>query len=61
MGKWSVPFMRRALRPIPRVVDNTEEMAILQHAIDLSHHPLRPQDQPGGRGSFSPYGNTNFK
>jgi hypothetical protein len=53
--------IRRALRPIPRVVDNTDELAIEQHAIDVSHHPVRQSDMPGGPGTFSPYGNTNFK
>lgn len=53
--------LRRALRPIPRVVDNTDAMAIEQHAIDLSHHPIRNSDMPSGPGSFSPYGNTNFQ
>lgn len=51
---------RRALHPIPRVVDNTEAMAIKQHAIDESHKPVRSSDMPGGPGTFSPYGNTNF-
>ena len=59
--KWSVPFRRSALKPIPRVVDNTEEMAIRQHIIDEQHRPLRPQNQPGGPGTFSPRDNTNFK
>lgn len=52
---------RRALHPIPRVVDNTEAMAIKQHAIDESHKPVRSSDMPGGPGTFSPYGNTNFR
>ncbi|QHB37412.1 hypothetical protein SEA_AIKOY__4 [Mycobacterium phage Aikoy] len=52
---------RRALHPIPRVVDNTEALAIRQHAIDESHHPIRHSDMPGGPGTFSPYGNSNFR
>jgi len=61
MAKWSVPFRRKALRPIPRVVDNTEEMAIRQHIIDEQHRPLTPKNQPGGRGTFAPRGNDNYK
>lgn len=61
MARWQVPFKRRALRPIPRVVDNTDELAIEQHAIDYSHHPIRSSDMPGGPGTFSPYGNTNYQ
>jgi hypothetical protein len=51
----------KALRPIPRVVDNTEAMAIKQSNLDESHKPLRRADQPGGRGTFSPKTNKNFK
>jgi hypothetical protein len=58
---WQVPFKRKALRAIPRVVDNTDMLAIEQHAIDVSHHPIRVADMPGGPGTFSPYGNTNFR
>lgn len=58
---WRVPFKRRALRPIPRVVDNTDAMAIEQHNIDNAHHPIRRRDMPGGPGTFSPYSNVNFK
>lgn len=61
MAQWQVPFKRKALRPIPRVVDNTDLMAIEQHAIDVSHRPIRSTDMPGGPGTFSPYGNTNFQ
>jgi hypothetical protein len=60
MAKWqTVP--RKALQPIPRVVDNTDMLAIKQYILDKSHHPVRPGDMPGGPGTFSPYGNTNFK
>lgn len=52
---------RTALQPIPRVVDNTAALAIKQHAIDLSHVPIRTSDMPGGPGTFAPYGNTNFR
>ncbi len=55
------PFKRKALRPIPRVVDNTDAMAIEQHNLDYAHKPLRRQDQPGGPGTFSPKTNTNFQ
>lgn len=61
MAKWQVPFKRKALRPIPRVVDNTEEMAIRQHILDETHRPIRTKDMPGGPGTFSPYSNTNFQ
>lgn len=60
MAKWQTK-PRKALMPIPRVVDNTDAMAIQQHAIDLSHKPIRTSDMPGGPGTFSPYGNTNFR
>jgi hypothetical protein len=42
-------------------VDNTDAMAIKQWILDSSHHPIRPGDMPGGPGTFSPYGNTNFR
>ena len=58
---WQVPYKRMALHPIPRVVDNTDQMAIEQRAINYSHHPIRYADMPGGPGTFAPYGNTNFK
>lgn len=61
MAKWHVPFKRKALRPIPRVVDNTDAMAIEQHNIDESHKPICRKDMPGGPGTFSPYSNVNFK
>jgi len=61
MARWHVPFKRKALRAIPRVVDNTEAMQIKQHNIDKSHRPLRRQDQPGGPGTFAPRTNKNFK
>lgn len=61
MARWQVPFKRKALRAIPRVVDNTDAMAIKQHNIDNSHRPLRKKDQPGGKGTFSPRTNQNFK
>ena len=54
-------YGRKALHPIPRVVDNTDLMAIEQHAINVSHKPVRRRDMPGGPGTFAPYGNTNFK
>jgi hypothetical protein len=60
MAKWQTK-RNRALNPIPRVVDNTEAMAIRQYVIDVSHHPIRSSDMPGGPGTFSPYGNTNFR
>lgn len=59
MANWQTR-PRRALQPIPRVVDNTEAMAIKQHQIDSRHKPIRTSDMPGGPGTFSPYGNTNF-
>lgn len=59
MAKWQTT-KRKALQPIPRVVDNTEAMAIEQLAIDLSHHPIKSSDMPGGPGTFAPYGNTGF-
>lgn len=61
MARWHVPFKRKALRAIPRVVDNTEAMAIKQANIDKSHHPIRRKDMPGGPGTFSPRSNVNFK
>lgn len=60
MAKWQT-LKRKALHPIPRVVDNTDAMAIRQFTIDVSHRPIRNADMPSGPGSFSPYGNTNFK
>lgn len=59
MAKWQTP-KRAALQPIPRVVDNTDELAIKQYIITNSHRPKKPADQPGGPGTFAPYGNTNF-
>ena len=61
MAKWQSPFKRKALRPIPRVVDNSDAMAIKQRNIDESHKPIRRRDMPGGRGTFAPRGNTNFR
>ena len=55
------PYKRMALHPIPRVVDNTDAMAIEQLAINISHTPIRRADMPCGPGTFSPYGNTNFR
>lgn len=52
---------RRALQPIPRVVDNTDALAIRQWIITSSHHPVRHSDMPSGAGTFSPYGNSNFR
>jgi len=60
MAGWQT-MKRRALQPIPRVVDNTDAMAIAQWVITQSHVPVRTSDMPGGPGTFSPYGNTNFK
>lgn len=60
MAKWQRPN-RKALQPIPRVVDNTDAMAIKQAAIDNAHKPIRSSDMPAGPGTFAPYGNTNFK
>lgn len=60
MGAWQT-IKRKALRPIPRVVDNTEAMAIKQANIDRARHPIRKSDMPGGPGTFSPYSNVNFK
>lgn len=60
MAKWqTVP--RRALVPIPRVVDNTDAMAIRQYAITMSKVPVRTSDMPNGAGTFSPYSNVNFR
>lgn len=56
-----IKYKSKALRPIPRVVDNTEAMAIEQSNDDMSHVPLRRSDSPGGRGTFSPKSNVNFK
>jgi hypothetical protein len=61
MARWQVPFKRKALRAIPRVVDNTEAMAIKQSNLNESHKPIRRSDMPGGQGTFSPYSNQNFK
>ena len=60
MAKWQTK-RRAALNPIPRVVDNTAEIQIRQWILDMSHHPIRTSDMPGGPGTFSPYGNTNFR
>lgn len=61
MAKWNTSLKRKALRAIPRVVDNSEAMAIKQSNIDQARKPLRKSDQPGGPGTFSPYSNANFK
>lgn len=59
MPKWqTVP--RRALQPIPRVVDNTDMIAIHQLALNRTQVFVRTSDMPGGPGTFAPYGNTNF-
>lgn len=60
MAKWQTK-PNRALNPIPRVVDNTDALAIRQHVIDVSKRPIRLSDMPGGPGTFAPYGNTNFR
>jgi hypothetical protein len=60
MARWQT-LKRKALHPIPRVVDNTEALAIRQHALDETHRPIRTSDMPGGPGTFSPYGPTNFR
>ena len=52
---------RRALQPIPRVVDNTDALAIRQWIITSSHKPVRQSDMPSGPGTFSPYGNSGFR
>lgn len=54
---WQNPFRRKALRPIPRVVDNTDMLAIKQHAEDESHHPIV---KGARRGVFSPKSNKKF-
>lgn len=59
MASWQT-VGNRALQPIPRVVDNTAELAIRQWLITMSHVPVRTSDMPGGPGTFSPYGNINF-
>ena len=59
MAKWQQPN-RKALQPIPRVVDNTDAMAIKQLALVKAVRIKVPSDMPSGAGSFSPYGNTNF-
>lgn len=51
---------RRALQPIPRVVDNTARLAIRQFILTSRHRPKKVSDMPGGAGTFAPYGNTNF-
>lgn len=61
MASWQVPLKRKALRQIPRVVDNTDAMAIKQHNIDKARKPLRRQDQPGGPGTFAPRTDENFR
>ena len=60
MAKWQT-IPRKALQPIPRVVDNTDAMAIQQWAITMAHVPVRTGDMPSGPGSFSPYSNANFR
>lgn len=60
MAKWQT-IRRSALRNIPRVVDNTDAMAIEQHNINAAITPRRRSIQPGGPGTFSPYSNQNFK
>ena len=52
-GPFSPPYRRMALHPIPRVVDNTDAMAIEQHAINISHTPIRRADMPSGPGSLT--------
>lgn len=56
---WQNPFRRKALRPIPRVVDNTEMLAIKQHAID--EVDMHVKVKGAKRGTFSPKSNKNFK
>jgi hypothetical protein len=58
---WQVPYNRMALHPIPRVIDNSDELAVLTYAIRYQHHPIRYRDMPAGPGTFAPYGNTNFQ
>lgn len=59
MARWqTVP--RRALQPIPRVVDNTDMLGILQGNLMKTQVLTRTSDMPGGPGTFAPYGNTNF-
>lgn len=60
MAKWQTT-PRKALQPIPRVVDNTDLIGIRQWILQASRVPIRSQDMPGGPGTFSPYGNTNFR
>jgi hypothetical protein len=60
MPAWQT-LPRRALQPIPRVVDNTDLLAIQQWVITSTKVPVRQSDMPGGPGTFSPYGNTNFR
>ena len=60
MPKWQTQ-PRKALQPIPRVVDNSTMLAIKQFAITSAHRPVRTSDMPGGPGTFAPYGNTNFR
>lgn len=60
MAKWQT-LPRKALHPIPRVVDNTDALAIKQFTIDVARVPVVRQDSPGGPGTFAPYGNTNFR
>lgn len=61
MPSWQT-LPRKALHPIPRVVDNTDALAVKQFIINLTHTSLvRSSDMPGGPGTFAPYGNTNFR
>lgn len=55
---WQNPFGRKALRPIPRVVDNTELLAIKQHAID--EQDMHVKVKGARRGIFSPKSNKKF-
>jgi len=61
MARFKINYKSKALRKIPRVVDNTEAMAIEQSNEDMSHVPLRRSDSPGGKGTFAPRSNVNFK
>lgn len=60
MARWQT-VARRALQPIPRVVDNTAAIAIKQLQLNRTQVLVRTSDMPGGPGTFAPYGNTNFR
>jgi hypothetical protein len=60
MASWQT-LPRRGLQPIPRVVDNTDALAINQWLITMTKVPVVTQDSPGGPGTFAPYGNNNFR